>query len=130
MELPASYLKVFEAKGITRAMSGNGVMILIQREKNFEGGTLAFWTQTIHRWITAGKVFAVADEKDTTLDTGVPVRWMSAVKTVGHDKYQYLLATVVTEDYVYTFECWGPVDQVAKDRESLEKAARSMRIKP
>jgi hypothetical protein len=37
---------------------------------------------------------------------------------------------VVTEDYVYTFECWGPVDPIAKDRESLEKAARSMRIKP
>ena len=49
---------------------------------------------------------------------------------MGPKTYAYLLFTVVNKDYIYTFESWGPSEQMDKDRTLLEKACRSMKIKP
>ncbi len=51
-------------------------------------------------------------------------------KTFGPKQHQYQLALVVRKDFVYTFECWGPVEQMGKDHAALAKTLTSKRIKP
>jgi hypothetical protein len=52
-----------------------------------------------------------------------------ATKTLGKQTYEYRLCTVVTRKWIYTFEAWGKTDAMAADREALDQACRSLRIR-
>ena len=129
LDLPDAYVKLHEGDNSTRAMSGDGVMLLVKREPNFEGGTLDFWARIVRRWLVASKVIVIAEEKDVTLDTGVAGKLVVGTKTLGRKDHRYIVALIVNQDYVYTFECWGPAEYVAKDQAALEKMVKSMRVK-
>ena len=130
MDLPPSYVKLAEESGWTRAMSGNGVMLMIQRERNFKEGTVAFWTPIVRRWLLGSKVIAIGETQNVTLGTGAPGFSLSGTKTIGRKTYQYMLLTIVGRKYLYTCECWGPAEDVAKDREAIDKAFRSAWFDP
>lgn len=130
MDLPPNCVKLHETKGCTRAMSGNGVMLLIRRESNFEDGSLDFWAPLVRRSLVAEKAVALGNTEEVTLDSGARGLKFTGLKTLGRKTYQYTLWLVVTEDDIYRFECWGLAEEVAKMQSQLDKAAKSMRIRP
>ena len=130
MELPSTFVKLAECEGSTRAMSGNGVRLLVRRQDNFEGGTTDFWTQIIRRWLVDNKVIALSAVKDVALSTGAKGTEFVGTKTVGRKEFQYLLVTVVDKNYVYTIECWGHAEEMAKEHETVEQAVTTLKVKP
>jgi len=130
MELPADCVKVYDYKGCTRAMSGNGVLLLIRQQGNFEGGTLDFWAPLIRRGLSGEKAISLGATGKLTLDTGATAIKFAGTKEIGRKTYQYLLWVVATGRDIYTYECWGLADDVNRMQAELEKSAKSMRIKP
>jgi len=129
IEWPASFVKLSENEGTTRAMSGNGVMLLVRRQENFEGGTPVFWKQIIRRWLVDNKVIALGAMEEVALKTGAKGTEFVGTKEVGRKQYQYILVTLVDRDYIYTVECWGPVEEMAKEREVVEQSVKTMRVR-
>ncbi|MEO5368100.1 MAG: DUF4349 domain-containing protein, partial [Magnetococcus sp. WYHC-3] len=125
---PSDYVRVAQRREEVRAMSGDGVTILVRRHENFENGTLAFWSPLVRRWLTASRILSIGEEKDFTGATGGHGRLFVADKTVGNRKIQYLIAIYCGEGHVYTYECWGPADMVTRDREALEKSIGTMEV--
>lgn len=125
MELPETFVKLSEEDGKTRAMSGSGVKLLIRRHENFKGGTAHFWTQIIRRWVTA-----VSEVKEFDLLTGAKGTQFVGNTTIGRKEHQYRLITVVDKKYIYTIECWGVTEEVAKEKEAVEQCVRAMKVKP
>ncbi|MEI6149771.1 MAG: DUF4349 domain-containing protein [bacterium] len=130
MEWPSTFVKLFEVEGCTRAMSGNGVMLLVKRHDNFEGGTPVYWTQIIRRWLVGNKVIALGTMKDVVLINEAKGTEFVGTKAVGRKEYQYMLVTVVNTNYIYTIECWGPAEELAKERDAIEQSVRTMKVKP
>jgi hypothetical protein len=130
MELPPDCVKVHDYKGCTRAMSGNGVTFLIRQQGNFEGGTLDFWSPLIRRSLTGEKAMALEATGKVGLNNGTPVLKFIGSKEIGRKTYQYILYVITTERFIYTYECWGLVDEVAKLQEPLDKSCKTMNIKP
>jgi hypothetical protein len=130
MTLPPSYVRVLDEDGCTRALSGRGVAVLVQRERNFQGGTLEFWTPIVRRWLAQGRAMSVGESVDVALDGGAKGIAMSATVTAGRKTCTYLLSMAVNKDHVYIFECWGPQEDVNKDRDALAAAFRSMNVRP
>ena len=130
MDLPPGYVKLYESDGCTRAMSGSGVMLLVQREPNFEGGTPEFWAPLVRRGLVAGKAIAVTGTNDVALATGAHGFAVEGKRTAGARTFAYRIAAIVTRDFVYTIEYWGLADEGAKDRDALDRACQSVAIRP
>ena len=128
LTLPPNYVKVAQRKEEMRAMSGEGVTIRVGRHENFENGTLAFWSPIVRRWLTASRVLPVNEGKELSSAHNGHGKLFAVTRTVGNRKCQYLLAIYCGEDYVYTYECWGPADVVAKDREALEASMGTLEV--
>ncbi len=130
MDLPETFVKLSEVEGKTRAMSGSGVMLLVSRHDNFEGGTTLFWTQIVRRWLVANKVIALSAVKDFSLTTGAKGTQFVGTKALGRKEYQYMLVTVVDKKYITTVECWGLAEEMAKEQDAIEQCVRTMKVKP
>lgn len=130
MELPSAFVKLSEHEGRTRAMSGNGVMLLVRRQENFEGGTPVFWTQIIRRWLVSNRVIALSAVKDVTLMTGAKGTEFVGTKDVGRKTFQYVLVIVVDRKYIHTVECWGPVEEMAKERATVDESVKTLKVRP
>jgi hypothetical protein len=83
MDLPSSYARVEGDDSHVRAMSGDGVMVLMQRGRNIEGGTRAFWSKIIRRWIEGSKVVAISEVKEVAVAGGADGLFMVGTKEVG-----------------------------------------------
>jgi len=130
LDLPPGYVKLYESDGCTRAMSGSGVMLLVQRERNFEGGTPEFWAPLVRRSLVAGKAIAVTGTNAIALATGAQGFTVEGKRTAGARTYAYRVTVMASRDYIHTIECWGPADEVAKDHDVLDHACQSMPIHP
>jgi hypothetical protein len=129
-DLPDGFVRVHERKGMTRAMSGDGVSMLISREENFEEATAEFWQQIIKRWLSAGKAIAITGVSDLKLKSGALAKVFACIEDMGGVPHGYVLGMVATEDYVYTFEAWGRQDKVVARQTALSEAIQSMAIRP
>ena len=125
---PQSFAKYHEADYVTRATSADGVFIKVERHPNVEGADLAFWSKLIRRSLTAKQAIVVKQERDTTIRDNVAAKIIEGVKEISSEEYGYLVAVAQTDDYVYTYEAWGPSKEFAKAKESLEKSIRSMNV--
>ncbi|NQT88524.1 DUF4349 domain-containing protein, partial [bacterium] len=128
--LPEAYVRYYARYDTTRAMSAENMLILLQRQSNYAGGSLDFWTGLVRRALVAKRAMAVAKEQDVKLRTGVEARMILATKEIGGKKYGYLVAVIARKRHVYIFEAWGPEAQFAKDLPQLTEAVRSLRIGP
>jgi len=93
-----------------------------------EGADLAFWTTLIKRSLTAKHAIAITQVRDTTIQDNVEAKIIDGVKEIGGEDYSYLVAVAQTDDYVYTYEAWGPSQEFAKARESVESSIASMDV--
>lgn len=129
-ELPAGYITVAYTGEAIRAVSGNGVAVLIERQENFKGGNPEFWLPVIRRHLAAGKTIAIATEKTLELKTGAKAAVLSGSRVMARTPYSYVIGFVVTAKTVYTVEIWGNAEDVTRDRPALEDMLRSLSIKP
>lgn len=129
---PAGYVVVQENNDgkMTRLLSGENVAVVLRRHENFKGATQAFWTGVIRRHLAAEESLSLAANREVTLRSGARAVLCSGTKTVGRKAYQYLLATVVTDKHVTTFEVWGPADAVTHDLAALETSITTLDITP
>jgi hypothetical protein len=127
-DLPEGYIKYLERDYVTRAMSGNGVLILASRHENYYGGTREFWTPYVRRALVAGRVFAMKDEpQEIQLRNGRSAVCLVGSKSIGPKRYGYLLALIALKDYVYTFESWGEEEAFQAQKAKLMETVESLR---
>jgi len=127
-DLPEGFIKYVERDDTTRAMSGDGVLILAGRHENFSGGTKDFWTPFVHRALVAGHAFALNGEpQEIKLKSGYEAVCLTASKTFGVKRYGYILALVTLKNYVYTFEAWGEEGPFEGQKAKLMEAIESLR---
>ena len=127
-DLPAGFIKYVERDDTTRAMSGDGVLILAGRHENFRGGSAEFWTPFIRRALTAGRAIALKDEpQEIKLKSGAVAICMTGSKSIGPKQYGYLLALIPLKSYVCTFEAWGEADAFEAQKAKLMEAIDSLR---
>lgn len=128
MTLPVSYIRYYERAYRTEAMSATGITIKLQRQDNYEGGDLAFWSKLAHKTLVENRAISVEKEYDTTLNNGAATRVIIGTKDLGSKKTGYVLVLVTGKRYVYTFEAWGEQAEVVKDFAVLEMAAKTMEV--
>ncbi|MBN1972504.1 MAG: DUF4349 domain-containing protein [Sedimentisphaerales bacterium] len=126
--LPDGYIKYFENKKQTRAMSADGVMIYVHKEKNYQGGNIDFWSSLVHRMLVEQKTIRITKQPELKLKNKKDAVMFVGSKQVGSKQYGYLAAIVPTKQNVYIFEAWGPMQEFEKDRVKLEEAVISMRL--
>jgi hypothetical protein len=127
-EPPESFAKYHEADYLTRATSADGVLLKVQRHRNVEGADLAFWTTLIKRSLTAKHAIVITQVRDATIEDNAEAKIIEGAKEISGEDYSYLVAVAQTDDYVYTYEAWGPSQEFAKVRESVEKSISSMDV--
>ncbi len=130
LELPKSYVLYYRENYRIMAMSADYTMIKVKRHENYEGGSLEFWYKLIRRQLVEGMAFSIKGESDLTLDTKAKAKMAVAIKELGRETYGYLVAVIVTNDYVYTYEAWGQERNLSADRTIIEKSIKSMKIGP
>jgi hypothetical protein len=128
-ELPEDYIKYYQDKSRTKAMSAAKVMIDLHKETNYKGGSVKFWGELVRRVLVEEKAFSIKDSKRLTLRNKVEVVTHGGVKQIGTKMKGYLVGIAVTKKYVYVFECWGPIEEFEKDAAKLTKAIESMRVR-
>ena len=130
MDLPPDSVKLSETKGYTRIMCKDSVMLLLRREKNFKGASLAFWEPLVRQSLAGGRAIALGATQAITLNSGARGLHVAGTRALGRKTYRYLLWLIATDDHIYTFECWGQADAVAEMDEQLRNTVQSMKIKP
>jgi hypothetical protein len=128
-ELPETFVQIYGEKGYTRAMSGDGVFLLLKREANFEEATTEFWVQVIKRWLALGPAIAIMTESNIEYASGLNAVLLTGKQEVGVGTYTYMLAVGTTRKYVYTLEAWGPEEEVELHHGSLVDTIRSMDVR-
>lgn len=129
-KLPPGFVRYYERDHLTEAMSADNVLIKFTRHDNYDGGTLEFWTALAKKTLTDNRAVLVLEQQDLQLTDKTAARVLVGTKDLGGGpKQTYLLGVAATARYVYTFEAWGPAQNVAPQREALVKAFSTMDAK-
>ena len=129
-DLPVSYIRYFGADDLAEAMSGNEVYIKVQRNENYQGGTLDFWSALARRTLVESRSIALQKDTALTLRSRATARLFTGSRQIAGKPFGYLLAVVADKHEVYAFEAWGPAEAFEKDRPALLKAVQSLDVDP
>lgn len=128
-KLPESYALYYEKDWVTRAMSADGVFLLVERHENFKGGDVKFWSEIIRRELAEQKSILISEESDIRMRHNVPARLITGKKEIAGKVYGYMIAIGARTSYVYTYEAWGPETLLANQRDALQKSMESVHIR-
>jgi hypothetical protein len=128
-KIPDEYIKYYEDKYHTRAMSANDVLIHSHKEVNYKGGNLGFWSSLVRRVLVEQKAIHINKENKLKLNNKKDAVLYIGTKQIGSKQFSYLIALSVTKKNIYIFEAWGPSLEFDKDLKKLEAAVKSMRFK-
>lgn len=129
-ELPPGYIRYFERDQQTEAMSASGMLIKLQRQENYDGGRVEFWSRLVRRALSENRAIAVREERELTLESKAKAHLLVGSREIAGKPYGYLVALIATRQHVYSFEAWGPQEAFAADIPAMEKAIRSLDIHP
>ncbi len=127
--IPTGYVKYDEERNYTRAMSGDAVMIKVQRSKNLKGGDLEFWKCIALRSLTEQKVITVTKSEEIKLANGKKAILITGTRNLGHQTFGYLVAIACVKKRVYAYECWGLQAAFKQDRDKAMQSIKSLRVK-
>jgi hypothetical protein len=127
--LPEGYIKYYEDKSRNRAMSADGVILHMYKEKNYSGGDIEFWSSLVRRVLVEQKVIHLDKQSELKLTSKKDAALFKGAKQIGTKQFGYIAVIAVTKRNVYIFEAWGPQQEFEKDFSKLETAAQSMRLK-
>jgi hypothetical protein len=126
--LPDGYIKYFQDKNLTRAMSADGVMIHLHKEKNYTGGSVKFWASLVRRVLVEQKVIHIDKKLELKIKNKNDAVLFAGHKQIGTKQHGYIIALATTKRNIYVFEAWGPLQEFDKDRSKLENAIKSMQL--
>lgn len=126
--LPDGYIKYYENNGKTRAMSADGVMIYLHKEKNYKGGNVDFWSSLVRRVLVEQKTIHPKKESEIKLKNKKDAFLFVGSKQVGSKQYGYIAAVAPAKNDIYIIEAWGPSQEFEKDENKLEKAVMSLKF--
>ena len=124
--LPDGYIKYYLDKNRTRAMSADGVMIHLHKEKNYTGGSVKFWASLVRRVLVEQKVIHIDKNLELKTRNKNDVILFAGNKQISAKQHGYIVALATTKRNIYVFEAWGPLQEFDKDRGKLENAVKSM----
>jgi hypothetical protein len=127
--IPDGFIKYYEDKFRTRAMSANEVIIYSHKEENYKGGNVSFWSSLVRRVLVEQKVIHIDKELELKLNNKNDAVLYIGSKQIGTKKFGYLVAIATTKKYVYIFEAWGPSQEFDTELSKLETAAKSLQLK-
>ena len=130
LSVPMSYIKYYQTRDETRAMSADGVLLRVRRQDNYKGGDLGFWAELVRAALVKQRAVAVGKPEPLDLGTGVKARMICGTKRIGKETYGYMVVVAVRKHHVYTFEAWGKQKEFDRDRARLKEASVSLRIGP
>jgi hypothetical protein len=125
-DLPPGFIRYYQLDDLTEAMSADGMFIKAQRHDNYKGGDIAFWAKLSHRMLAENQSIAIDREIDVRA-SGNPAHLLEGIKDIPGGAQGYLLLIGEDQSHVLTFEAWGPKAQIEQVRDSLEKAAQTVR---
>jgi hypothetical protein len=125
-DVPKSYIRYFDRDCVTEAMSADGVLIKVQKQDNYKGGDVDFWSKLARRALVENRSVAFAREETISTKRGPIGRLMVGTRDLGGKRQGYLVAVIVNEDNVYTYETWGPKEQFEKDLVAIESSVRTL----
>lgn len=126
--LPDGYIKYFQDKNRTRAMSTDGVMIHLHKEKNYTGGSVKFWASLVRRVLVEQKVIHIDKNLELKIKNKNDAVIFAGSKQIGTKQHGYIVGLATTKRNIYVFEAWGPLQEFDKDRSKLENAIKSMQL--
>jgi len=127
--LPDGYIKYYQDKNRTRAMSADGVMIHLYKEKNYTGGSIRFWASLVRRVLVEQKVIHIEKNLELKIKNKNDAVLFAGSKQIGTKQHGYIVALATTKRNIYVFEAWGTLQEFDKDRSKLENAIKSMQLK-
>ena len=89
---------------------------------------ISFWAPLCRRSIVKNHVIAPTREEDITLATGAIAHLIVGTRDVAAAPRGYMLAVVVSDRRIYTFEVWGPKDAFDHDSAALQAALKSLAV--
>lgn len=119
---PDGFLRYYSSKELVEAMDAEGLRIKVQRQTNFDGGSLAFWKAMARRALVETRALAVGEERELSSERAL----LRGTREVGGKLHGYLLLLVRTKRHVYTFEAWGPAELFDAALPALEASARTL----
>lgn len=128
-ELPKSYVRYYVQENRTEAMSAAEVNVKVQKHDNYDKGGISFWGELARKAMVEHRAIAIAETRELTLNAGAPAMLFAGTREVGRETQGYLLLLAANEDSVITFEAWGPAAEMKREAQSLENAAKSIRLK-
>lgn len=126
---PASYIRFYDRDDVSETMSADGVILRIQKQDNYPGGDVVFWTKLARRTLVENRSIALEQDQEVSSRDKAAGRVLVGRRDLAGQKSGYLLALFVTEDGVYAAEAWGPLAAFEKDREALINAVKSLEAK-
>ncbi len=120
---PPEFIRYFSDSDLVEAMNAEGVRLKVQRHENYDKGALAFWTKLARKALVQSRSLAVANEQVLGEDRAA----LAGTREVAGVPCGYLLVLARNNDYVYSFEAWGPREAFDKQMDALVAAARSLR---
>lgn len=124
-EPPAGFVRYFSSNDLVEAMNADGLRIKVQRQANFDRGSLEFWRSLARRSLVETRAIASNSADQLPEDAN----WSRFVGTreAGGKQLTYLLLMTRTNDDVYTFEAWGPSEQMTPVMPALIASGRSLK---
>jgi len=127
VELPDGFVRFRQDDYVTIAMSASQVMIKVRRHENYDEADAAFWTRLIERHfrksglidVVGQDVLPVRDDKSAVVLRGT--------RAFGQGDFNYLIATAVSDDHVYTYEAWGPAEDFALSLGQIEASIKTLK---
>lgn len=109
VELPERFVRFWQEDYVTVAMSSQRVVVKVQRHRNFDEAGPAFWADLIAGHLDGSRLVAVSDRADMQVRHDDPAVLLQGKRSFGRGDYGYLIAVATSDDYVYTYEAWGPI---------------------
>ncbi len=127
-DVPRDYVRYYERGYLTRAMSGNGVYLRVERQPNTDEAEGEFWATTVRGVLGSHQAIRVRDEEEVARKRGgPPVLCLWGEKQLGRKRFGYVIGLLARPRHVVVFEAWGPADAFERDRPKLKASMASIR---
>jgi len=123
---PAGFVKYYEADYTSRLMSADGLRVYVRRHRNYDNGSLEFWSGLARRALVEKGGIALGEPEASELTNGRTAHIMQGRRRMGREDVAYLLAIWSDKGHVYTWETWGPAEEMEKALPALRNAIRTM----
>ncbi len=127
VDLPNGFARFRQEDYQTIAMSAEQVMIKVQRHDNFDKQDAQYWARLIERHFEKSGLIDVQRKDSLTVRDGKAAVVIHGLRTFGQGDFGYLVATAVSDDHVFTYEAWGPVEDLALAMPQINASIRTLR---